>query len=297
MQYSFAPPRVPRQPSRIRDYLFLGGVGEAGPAEMLAALKITHIINATSEVANIFPDQFTYKQISLSDTTSSRLAPHFRSVMKFVDEARSAGGAALIHCFAGVSRSATLVLAYLMLREQLSLADAFSSVYQVREFIEPNQRFMLELRALERQMFGVQLSLQPLSLTDNPNSPKPDFNTRLVDVAAYAASYSEPEAFAQANALAMHALQAIKPEKRQEALSTGISHIFEVYGNEMQSNQLARDCLAEFVLGVMAAKVVSRTDVDAAFETLLQPEALHDFELDVPCGGQFLREVRDACQC
>ncbi len=47
----------------------------------------------------------------------------------------------LVHCAAGVSRSATIVIALFMKRKQISLLAAYQKVIDVRPFINPNNGF------------------------------------------------------------------------------------------------------------------------------------------------------------
>jgi len=58
----------------------------------------------------------------------------------------------LIHCHAGISRSATIILAYLMINEKLSLGEAFKYVQSKRKIISPNLNFMGQLMILNREM-------------------------------------------------------------------------------------------------------------------------------------------------
>lgn len=55
----------------------------------------------------------------------------------------------LVHCFMGRSRSATIVLAYLISRQTLTLSDALYKLRAVRPQAQPNTGFYQELRALE----------------------------------------------------------------------------------------------------------------------------------------------------
>lgn len=60
-------------------------------------------------------------------------------------------GKILVHCAVGVSRSATLVLAYLMLYHRLTLVEAIKKVKDHRGII-PNRGFLRQLLALDRRL-------------------------------------------------------------------------------------------------------------------------------------------------
>lgn len=62
-------------------------------------------------------------------------------------------GKVLVHCHVGVSRSATLVLAYLMLKQNLTLVEAICAVKESRGVI-PNRGFLRQLIKLDEQLFG-----------------------------------------------------------------------------------------------------------------------------------------------
>mmetsp|Transcript_101970 Transcript_101970/g.243100 ORF Transcript_101970/g.243100 Transcript_101970/m.243100 type:complete len:224 (-) Transcript_101970:347-1018(-) len=76
-----------------------------------------------------------------------------RSV-EFLDKVLREGGCVAVHCAQGVSRSASTCLAYLMIREGLSLEAAFRRVFTARDFIRPNPGFWQQLRDLETSLFG-----------------------------------------------------------------------------------------------------------------------------------------------
>lgn len=57
----------------------------------------------------------------------------------------------LVHCARGISRSATLVLAYLMLREGLTLVEALEAVRRHRNIL-PNAGFLNQLRQLDTSL-------------------------------------------------------------------------------------------------------------------------------------------------
>jgi len=72
---------------------------------------VTHILNVTHEVADLFPGQYVYKRIAVSDMPSTPIVDHFADAFQFIDEARAtAGGVVLVHCYYGNSRSASVVI-------------------------------------------------------------------------------------------------------------------------------------------------------------------------------------------
>lgn len=70
----------------------------------------------------------------------------------FTDEARSHNKGVLVHCLAGVSRSVTITVAYLMYKCSLNLNDAFNLVRSRKSNIAPNFHFMEQLHSFEREL-------------------------------------------------------------------------------------------------------------------------------------------------
>ena len=60
----------------------------------------------------------------------------------------------LVHCHAGVSRSATVCIAYLMYKNNFTLEKAFDHVRSRRGVISPNLNFMQQLQEFETDIFG-----------------------------------------------------------------------------------------------------------------------------------------------
>lgn len=73
-------------------------------------------------------------------------------LLLFTDEARSNGCGVLVHCEAGISRSPTITIGYLMYRQSISLQEAYSLVKSRRDFISPNLNFMGQLVELEKKL-------------------------------------------------------------------------------------------------------------------------------------------------
>ncbi|XP_042381231.1 dual specificity protein phosphatase 1-like [Zingiber officinale] len=139
-------------PCKIEEGLFLGSVGAALNKPALKNLNITHILTVAKSLDPAFPDEFIYKKIDVFDTPGTELDKHFDECFNFIDEARSSGGSVLVHCFAGMSRSVTIVLAYLMKKNHITLREALSLVRGKRPRVAPNHGFLTQLENFEKSL-------------------------------------------------------------------------------------------------------------------------------------------------
>lgn len=121
-----------------------------------------------------------YKGFQLMDLPSTDISRYFHIAANFIDEGISSGGMCshnitvkkvpshfmpvtnphlenfllgrvLVHCFMGVSRSATCALAFLMIKRGMSLAEALGTV-RCRRDIHPNEGFIRQLQQLDREL-------------------------------------------------------------------------------------------------------------------------------------------------
>lgn len=84
------------------------------------------------------------------DSSNQSLLRHFPAAIAFIKDGMSRGGSVLVHCYAGVSRSATCVIAYLMQERDMNFEDAFSFASKQRPVIFPNMGFQRQLTEFER---------------------------------------------------------------------------------------------------------------------------------------------------
>ena len=85
-----------------------------------------------------------YKIINVLDHSNQSLLRHLPAAIAFIKDGMSRGGV-LVHCHAGVSRSATCVIAYLMQERDMGFEDAFSFASKRRPVIFPNMGFQRQL--------------------------------------------------------------------------------------------------------------------------------------------------------
>ncbi|XP_051184557.1 dual specificity protein phosphatase 1B isoform X1 [Lolium perenne] len=143
-------------PCPIDQGLYLGSVGAALNKDALKSLNITHVLVVARSLNPAFPAEFTYKKIEVLDSPDTDLVKHFGECFAFIDEGICTGGNVLVHCFAGRSRSVTVVLAYLMNKHQMSLQSAMSLVKSKRAQIAPNEGFMSQLVNFEKSLQAVE---------------------------------------------------------------------------------------------------------------------------------------------
>jgi len=138
----------------IADGLFLGGRVAAEEPEALIAQGIRAVVCCMREhefSTMQFHPGLEYCRVDVEDMGREPIELFWPEAADFIHGFRSRGEAVLVHCRAGVSRSASTVLAYLVLRAGYSLSDAFALVRTRRQVITPNPGFMEKLCALERE--------------------------------------------------------------------------------------------------------------------------------------------------
>lgn len=141
-------------PVEILPYLYLGNAANSEDSESLSRHNIQYILNVTADLANVFEDcgSMKYMQIPIADHWSQNLARFFPKAIRFIDEGRDMRKGVLVHCLAGVSRSVTITVAYLMFKLNLGLNDAFNMVRDRKANIAPNFHFMEQLHNFEQEL-------------------------------------------------------------------------------------------------------------------------------------------------
>ncbi|KAG8002554.1 Dual specificity protein phosphatase 7 [Nibea albiflora] len=147
------PRNQPAFPVQILPYLYLGCEKDSSNLDVLGQYNIKYILNVTSNLPNVFEHEgFKYKQIPISDHWSQNVSQFFPDAIAFIEEARSKQCGILVHCLAGISRSVTVTVAYLMQKLNLSLNDAYDFVKRKKSNISPNFNFMGQLLDFEREL-------------------------------------------------------------------------------------------------------------------------------------------------
>ncbi|XP_027366756.1 protein-tyrosine-phosphatase MKP1-like [Abrus precatorius] len=145
--------------SRIAEHVYLGSDTVAKNHELLRQNGITHVLNCVGFVCpEYFQTHFVYKTLWLQDSPSEDITSILYDVFDYFEDVRQQGGRVLVHCCQGVSRSTSLVIAYLMWREGQSFEDAFQYVKNARGVTNPNMGFACQLLQCQKRVHAVPAS-------------------------------------------------------------------------------------------------------------------------------------------
>jgi protein tyrosine/serine phosphatase len=133
-------------PTFIVDNIYLGSAFNASSYDLLKGLNITTIINATAEISNYYPDNFNYLRFKLYDNNKNSIKKYldnaYKNIKRFQEHVE---GNILIHCFMGASRSASIVIYYLMKEKNMTFDMAVDYLRQKRIIVNPTFRLTKDL--------------------------------------------------------------------------------------------------------------------------------------------------------
>ncbi|CAG5096991.1 Similar to MKP-4: Dual specificity protein phosphatase MPK-4 (Drosophila melanogaster) [Cotesia congregata] len=148
----------PSSYDEIEPNLYLGNLTAAKDIKWLKDTKISHILTVDScplprqveQLPNI-----NLKFIQITDMPRENILTFFEDTYQFIDNALQNDKKVLVHCYFGVSRSATLVIAYIMKKHKLTYEDAYKLVKSKRRFVGPNPGFIAQLKLYETMGFTI----------------------------------------------------------------------------------------------------------------------------------------------
>ena len=133
--------------------LYLGTQIHAQCRELLEILQVTHVLNVTRGPSICFPG-IQYCKVTIEDSEDEIISSFFQKCYSFIENAflenvEGAKNVVLVHCAKGVSRSATIVIMFLMRGTGMTFEEALTFLKRHRNIVEPNEGFIKELKAFE----------------------------------------------------------------------------------------------------------------------------------------------------
>ncbi|KAG5849221.1 hypothetical protein ANANG_G00107660 [Anguilla anguilla] len=138
-------------PTRILPHLYLGSQKDVLNKDLMAQSGITYVLNASNTCPK--PDficESHFMRIPVNDNYCEKLLPWLEKTNDFIDKAKVSNCRVIVHCLAGISRSATIAIAYIMKTMGLSSDDAYRFVKDRRPSISPNFNFLGQLLEFEK---------------------------------------------------------------------------------------------------------------------------------------------------
>ena len=150
-------------PTEVLPNLYIGSIGAAVNNERLQELGITNVLSLCGDIGFKKVEKISYKYFNVSDKPKNmhELFSILNDCILYIDEVLSerrcernhegrCTNRILVHCMMGKSRSATVIIAYLMTKHSMKWREALEFLRGKRPIIEPNIGFILGLRKLER---------------------------------------------------------------------------------------------------------------------------------------------------
>jgi len=122
----------------------------------LKSLGVTHVLNTAEQHVDVSPGAFSLNKIQyygfhVDDLPHANISRHFRRTTDFIQRAVETGGTVCVNCYMGLSRSATVVIAYLMMKQNMTCKQALDVISQGRK-VRPNPGFLQQLAELEHTL-------------------------------------------------------------------------------------------------------------------------------------------------
>ena len=151
--------------SLIKNGIFIGNaysvIGNFYTQEkdFLEELNIKVVISALTEeeyedymiAQEDFPD-IEWHRFVIDDDKDEKISEYFFKVHSIISQALTDNKNVIVHCAAGMSRSPSLVIAYLMIENRWGYEETFHYVKNKRPIVEPNIGFVKQLKGLEYKL-------------------------------------------------------------------------------------------------------------------------------------------------
>nr|XP_006633696.1 PREDICTED: dual specificity protein phosphatase 16 [Lepisosteus oculatus]XP_015208448.1 PREDICTED: dual specificity protein phosphatase 16 [Lepisosteus oculatus]XP_015208449.1 PREDICTED: dual specificity protein phosphatase 16 [Lepisosteus oculatus]XP_015208451.1 PREDICTED: dual specificity protein phosphatase 16 [Lepisosteus oculatus] len=140
-------------PTRILPHLYLGCQRDVLNKDLMQQNDIAYVLNAsnTCPKPDFIPESH-FLRVPVNDSFCEKILPWLDKSVEFIEKAKASNARVLVHCLAGISRSATIAIAYIMKRMDMSLDEAYRFVKEKRPTISPNFNFLGQLLDFEKKI-------------------------------------------------------------------------------------------------------------------------------------------------
>ncbi len=142
------------QISEILPGLYLGSSRDAEDLNVLKEHKIKTILNISTTLPCYFENEniFEYRRLPCHDSPRQDILQYFETTFEYIHQQLSANRNILIHCQAGISRSPSFIIGYLMRYDSKTFEEAYNFVQSKRNIVSPNLNFIGQLTRYQQML-------------------------------------------------------------------------------------------------------------------------------------------------
>lgn len=135
------------EPTHVIDNIYLGSAYNAASHRVIDQYNIKYVINATKEISNYHEsdNNLEYVRYALYDNNTHSIKKYLEESYKWITEKREKTGNILIHCYMGASRSASIVIYYLMKEHKYTFDEAVTFLRNKRSIVNPTFKLTTDL--------------------------------------------------------------------------------------------------------------------------------------------------------
>jgi len=266
--------------------LYLGDVEHATSRATLAVLGISHVLNVTTGPEVGRHEGIECLQLAIRDREDENIAPLFPVAFDFIESCRAAGGRVLVNCMAGRSRSASVVIWYLMRSRGMTLNAAFFHTKRARPIVFPNAGFWAQLQSEEGK------------LHHGATSETPECYVKLLEARLHGLRPSPERSFRLYCASILENLGPEDPPGCAAAVSNwpdgvggggSVEAVLQSSWEHLAAG--ARGAAVRLLAALRDAGKLTAAEVAEGFEQLLSGTDLDELRLDVPRIDAYLLET------
>ena len=158
----------------IIDNVWLGNYSAAEDIKYLQSKGIKKILTLIDQDGPNYKneDGFIHKKLKVEDAVNQNIIRYFGECLKFIKGKEKV----LVHCMAGASRSATIVIAYIMWTEKKNFSEALSLTQKKRFIVYPNAGFREQLKLFENKLIDNDYDIDKINFDEIKWEPKEDLD-------------------------------------------------------------------------------------------------------------------------
>ena len=158
----------------IIENLYLGNFSASENIQQLKDLGIKKVLSVIdfNDFPNYKDEKIIHKSVEVSDFDYQNIIQYFGECLNFIKGEEKI----LVHCMAGASRSATIVIAYLMWIEKMKFDDALNFVNSKRPIVDPNDGFREQLKIFEKLLEDNNFDIDKINFSEIKWEPTPFFD-------------------------------------------------------------------------------------------------------------------------